>query len=108
MGKIYRKKLIKSPTFEEAATEDLLRFLEGYGLVKKIISENSPLIGCSLSECRLNEKGVLVLGIERGKHWIPIPKANEEIEKDDRLIVYGPHAAFKELLREPTSPAHNQ
>ncbi len=102
------KKLIKSPTFEEATTEDLLRFLEGYGLVKKIISENSPLIGCSLSECRLNEKGVLVLGIERGKHWIPIPKANEKIEKDDRLIVYGPHAAFKELLRVPTGPAHNQ
>jgi len=33
------KKLIKSPVFEESATEDLLHFLEGYGLVKKIVLE---------------------------------------------------------------------
>ncbi len=102
------RKLIKSPTFEEAATEDLLHFLEGYGLVKKIISEKSPLIGHSLSEARLTEKGVLVLGVERAKSWIPIPKANEIIEKDDRLIVYGPHAVLKELLKVPTGLANNE
>lgn len=97
------KKLIKSPTFEEAATEDLLHFLEGYGVLKKIITENSPLIGHSLSEARLSEKGVLVLGIERAKSWIPTPKANEKIEKDDNLIVYGPHDVLKELLEVPTT-----
>jgi len=96
------RKLIKTPTFEEATTEDLLRFLEGYGIVKKIVSEGSPLIGCSLLECRLNKKGVLVLGIERGNNWIPIPKAHEKIEKEDRLVVYGPHAVLKELLKVPT------
>ena len=95
------KKLIKSPTFEEAATEDLLRFLEGYGIVKKIIAESSPLIGCSLSECRLSEKRVLVLGIERGKNWIPIPKATEKIKKNDGLVVYGLHDVLKELLKTP-------
>jgi hypothetical protein len=94
------KKLVKSPAFEEAATEDLLHFLEGYGLVKKIISEDSPLIGCSLSECKLNERGLLVLGIERGKDWIPTPKAREKIEEGDSIIVYGPLDVLKNLLKE--------
>jgi len=97
------RKLIKSPAFEEASAEDLLHFLEGYGLVKKIIREGSPLIGSSISECRLSEKGALVLGIERGKNWIPIPKARERIEIDDRLVVYGPNDVLKELSKFPTT-----
>ncbi len=97
------KKLIKSPAFEEASAEDLLHFLEGYGLVKKIIREDSPLVGCSISDCKLNEKGALVLGIERGKNWIPIPKASERMEIDDRLVVYGPNDVLKELSKFPTS-----
>jgi len=99
------RKLIKSPTFEEATTEDLLRFLEGYGIVKKIVSERSPLIGCSLLECKLNEKGVLFLGIERGNNWIPIPKAHEKIVKEDRLVVYGPHPVLKKLLKVANRPS---
>jgi hypothetical protein len=94
------KKLIKSPTFEEATTEDLLHFLEGYGLIKKIIGEDSPLIGCSLSECKLTERGLLVLGIERGKNWIPTPKARDKILEDDSIIVYGPLDVLKNLLKE--------
>lgn len=84
------KKLIRSPAFEESATEDLLRFLEGYGLVKKIILEDSLLLGRSLMDSRLSEKGILVLGIEREKNWIPTPKASEIIRNGDNLIVYGP------------------
>jgi len=102
------KKLIKSPTFDEAATEDLLHFLEGYGMVRKIISESSPLIDSTLADSRLNEKGALVLGIERGNSWIPIPKADVRIEADDRLVVYGPHDVLKELLKVPTTLADEQ
>ena len=94
------RKLIKSPAFEEAATEDLLHFLEGYGLIKKIISENSPLIGSSLSECKLNERGLLVLGIERGKNWIPTPKAKEKMQEGDGIIVYGPLDKLKDIFKE--------
>lgn len=94
-------KLIKLKTFEEeATTEDLLHFLEGYGLVKKIIPENSLLIGNSLSESKLSEKGFLVLGIEREKNWIPTPKPHEKLKKGDRLVVYGPLKTLKSLLQE--------
>jgi hypothetical protein len=94
------KKLIKSHAFEESATEDLLHFLEGYGLVKKIILEETSLCGKSLSETKLNEKGILVLGIERNKNWIPTPKAKEVIQKGDYLVIYGPLDILKTKLEE--------
>jgi hypothetical protein len=94
------RKLIKSPVFEEASTEDLLHFLEGYGLIKNIIGEKSPLIGKSLAEGHLREKGVLVLGIERGKKWIPIPEANEVIKAGDQIVVYGPLNILRDLLKK--------
>lgn len=92
------EKLIKSPEFEESATEDLLHFIEGYGLVKKIISDKSPMIGKSIAKLQLNKMGILVLGIEREKNWIPTPKANEVLKSYDRLIVYGPLDALKSHL----------
>ena len=94
------KKLIKSPAFEESAVEDLLHFLKGYGLVKKIILEESTLIGKSLAEAKLNEKGILVLGIEREKVWIPTPKASEIIKNGDDLVIYGPLDVLKSKLEE--------
>jgi hypothetical protein len=94
------RKLIKSPGYEEETTEDLLHFLEGYALVKKIITGKSPLAGYSLSKCRLNEQGLLVLGIERGKKWIPTPKAREKILVGDGIVVYGPLGVLRELFQE--------
>ena len=92
------KKLIKSPAFEETSTEDLLHFLEGYGLIKKIVGDKSSLIGTSLAEGHLRGKGVMVLGIERGKSWMPIPGANEIIHEGDHIVVYGPLNTLRDLL----------
>lgn len=91
-------RLIKSAQFEEGTTEDLLRFMEGYGLVKKIVPEDSALIGQSLTKLKLNKMGILVLGIERENRWIPTPKANEILQSFDRLVVYGPLDALKSTL----------
>ncbi len=93
-------RLIKSPVFEEATTEDLLHFLEGYGMVKKIIRKESVLVGRTLARSHLREKGAIVLGIEREKSWVPVPKANEVIKAGDRLVVYGPLDVLKDILKE--------
>jgi hypothetical protein len=93
-------RLIKSPAFEESATEDLLHFLEGYGLVKKIVHEESSISGKSLAESKLNEKGILVLGIERNRVWIPTPKSSEKINQGDYLVIYGPLKVLKSKLEE--------
>lgn len=88
-------KLVRSTALEEATTEDLLHLIEGFGLIRAIIKENSPLIGSSLSQSELSEKRILVLGIERGKSWIPVPRSDEIIMDGDKLVVYGPLAVLK-------------
>lgn len=94
------ERLVRSKTFEEVATEDLLHFGEGYGLVREIISEKSLLAGRSLIEAQLSSKGLLVLGVERGPRWIPIPSATTVIQLGDRLVVYGPLSVLKALLKD--------
>jgi len=91
-------KLVKSTAFEEGTTEDLLHLIEGYGLVRAVIIENSPLIGSTISKCKLTEKRLLVLGIERDKEWIPTPKADERIQVEDRIVVYGPLNTLKSIF----------
>ena len=93
-------KLVKSAGLEEAGTEDLLHLIEGFGLVRAIIKEDSPLIGNSLSKSELSEKGILVLGIERGKTWIPVPKADQTIIERDKLVIYGPLDVLKARFKK--------
>lgn len=83
-------RLLKSAVMEEETTEKLLHFLEGYSLVRVIVKEGSPLVGKTLDDEQLTEKSLLVLGIERGSNWIPVPSSDQEIKEDDRLVVYGP------------------
>ena len=90
-------KFVQSRTFEEDVTEDLLHFIEGYGLVRIIVAEDSPLAGSSLAEHKLTERDILVLGIERGKNWIPVPKATEIIEDGDKVVAYGTLKVLKRI-----------
>ena len=87
------------PEDEEEPAEDLLRLTEGFGLVRGIIAEGSPLLGTSLSESALSEKGLLVLGIERGHSWIPTPRSDERLSEGDRVVVYGPLNVLRSLFR---------
>jgi Trk-type K+ transport system membrane component len=82
-------KFVQSRVFEEGLTEDLLHLIEGYGLMRVMVMGGSPLIGSSIAEQKLTEKELLVLGIEREKNWIPIPKPKEIIQDGDKLVVYG-------------------
>jgi uncharacterized protein with PhoU and TrkA domain len=60
--------------------------IEGYGLVRAIIPEDSSFIDKTLVKCELSVKGLLVLGIERGRNWIPIPKETETIRAGALVI----------------------
>lgn len=92
------RKLKKSSAFEEASAEDLLHFLEGYSVVRRKIKDKSPYMNCPLAECKLKERGLIILGIERGKKWIPIPKAEEVIKKGDKIVVYGPIKSISQVF----------
>lgn len=88
-------RLLKVTQFEEEATERLLHLLEGYGLIRVIIKEESSFAGISLNELKLPEKNLLVLGIERNGDWIPVPSSDVVIKEKDRLVVYGPLGVLK-------------
>lgn len=94
------KRLVRSGIMEEEMVEDLLHLIEGHGLIKVLLKEDSPLIGKSLKEKELTRKGLLVLGIEREKTWIPVPKPSEIMEEGDKLIIYGPLEKLNENFRE--------
>lgn len=94
------KRFVKASAFEESPVEDLLHLVEGYGLVRGIIKEDSPWIGSTLLEFRTGEKEFLFLGIERGKEWVPFPKVYEKIQEGDRLVVYGHLNALREHFKE--------
>lgn len=92
-------RLSKSKAFKSAPTEDLLHFGEGYGLVREIVTPESPLADRTLVGSQLSSRGVLVLGIERGPRWIPIPRPDEKMQPGDRVVVYGPLEVIKALVK---------
>ncbi|MFP4012728.1 MAG: TrkA C-terminal domain-containing protein [Chitinispirillaceae bacterium] len=96
--KFVQSKLVKSPVFDEMSTEDLLHLLDGYGLVRATIKESHPKVGLSIAECGFKEEGILILGIERAKLWIPNPQGTESILTGDHLVVYGPLSALREAF----------
>ena len=83
------KRFVKSQILEEAATEDLLHFIEGYGLVKLIVTDDSIFVGHSLRDVNTADNEFFILGIERGKEWISIPRAREVINGGDKLVIFG-------------------
>jgi hypothetical protein len=91
-------RLVRSRRLEEAPAEDLLHFLEGYGLIRGIVSPGCDLAGSSLAALRLTEQGVLILGIERKRHWMPTPRSEETIEEGDRLVLYGPLTVLRSMF----------
>ncbi|MFC1860371.1 TrkA C-terminal domain-containing protein [Chloroflexota bacterium] len=94
------RRFIKSHMLEEVATEDLLHLIEGYGLVRAIITENSPFVGSAVSDVRFLDKDIVILGIERGKEWIPHPRVNVTIDKSDKIVVYGHVNVLREIFKE--------
>jgi hypothetical protein len=87
--RIVEERLVKHPAFEEEGAEDLLHFMEGYGLVRLIVTEASSLSGKTIGEVRESVDKITVLGIERGKTWLSNPKGTERFAAGDRVVVYG-------------------
>ncbi len=96
-----QRKLVRIPAFEEEDAEDILHFLEGYGLIKKTVSKDSQLIDVLLAEWKFRSQDVIILGIERGKKWLPIPsKHHERVQEGDKLVLYGNLKSLREILDE--------
>lgn len=92
-----KRKLLNLPDFEEGTTEDLLHFLQGYGLVKIRIKESSKLANKKLLELKLKQQGLLILGIEREKKWIQSPGGLDMLIPGDKVVLYGPLSKLRSI-----------
>ncbi|NPA75164.1 MAG: potassium transporter TrkA [Euryarchaeota archaeon] len=83
--------------------ELLLGIRRGYAIGEILVRENNWLVNRRLRDLRLNEEGVLVLGIERKKGdkivYIGAPRGDTEILEGDRIICYGPEEVIENLSR---------
>ena len=75
-------RLARSRFMERSIVEDLIHLSGGYGLVRAIITRESPLVGRPLLEANTPEGYSWILGIERGRRWISFPEG-------DKVVIYG-------------------
>ena len=94
-----QNRLIKSKVFEESITEDLLHFIEGYGVVRITVNQDSPLAGHSIRESFSPDTQLWIVGIERGKDWISLPRSRELMKEGDKLVVYGNLKVLKDVFK---------
>jgi Trk K+ transport system NAD-binding subunit len=83
------------PIFKDINTEDLVHFLEGYSLVRQKVKENSKAVGQTIAELKLRQEGIVVLGIQRKKEWMHVPRRDMKIQADDSVLLYGPLKKLK-------------
>ena len=67
--------------------------------MKLIVTEDSIFIGHSLRDVNTADNEFFVLGIERGKEWISLPRAREVINGGDKLVIFGNRDTLKEFFK---------
>ncbi len=78
----------------------LLHLRSGFVISEKLVSEGNWLVNKNLRESDITKEGILILGIERGTGtYIGTPKADNIIQVNDRLILYGPIDAVDKVDR---------
>ena len=85
------QKRIERLKFFEADTtvDELLHLSEGFSVLRISVAEDSAWIGRSVAEINANLDHSFVLGVERGREWLPTPKLIEKLMADDHLVIYG-------------------
>lgn len=75
----------------------LLQVAADYDIGELSVREGDWLEGRSLARLRLNEEGVIVLGVERGGGYEGTPRGDFVIEPQDILILYGRRDVLRDL-----------
>lgn len=85
--------------------DKLLHISDDFTVAEIVPEEGDWLTGRQLSELRLRDEGVMVLGIYRdGKKYLGVPIASTEVLPGDRLVVYGEDDAIPLLAERRAGP----
>jgi hypothetical protein len=98
MREFFRRQLLKRYELCCPSLEEMLKVIEGFGVVRLVIQEGSPLVGRPLSELGLKTKKVQILSILRGGEAITVPGGEDFLLAGDVVICYGDEAAATSLF----------
>jgi hypothetical protein len=93
MRDFFRRQLLKRYGLCRPSLEEMLKVNEGFGVVRLVIQQESPLVGHPLSALGLKTKKVQILSILRGEESIAIPQGEDFLLAGDVVICYGDMAA---------------
>ena len=106
MREFFRRRLLKHYGLRQPSVEEMLKVNEGFGVVRLVIQEGSPLIGHPLAKLGLKRKKVQILSILRGEDAITVPGGEDFLLEGDAVICYGDMAIATSLFHgEPTKSA---
>lgn len=113
MHHMLRKLLRRTTRLKVVDFVDLLQLTGEYGVVELPVDDGHWLTGRRLSETRLLEEGVTVLGILReGFDFIGVPRGETLVESGDKLVLYGREESIETLYSrrkdEKGSAEHNE
>ena len=76
----------------------LLHLAGGYAVVELHVEPNDWMANRPLGELRLNDEGILVLGIQKPDGgYYGAPRGHYRPEPDDTLVLYGPRLTLQDL-----------
>ena len=93
-----RKSFLHHHTFWE-----VLHLSDEYGVAEIVLRPEAPLVGQSIADSKIRDKGIFIMAIERGSVFIHSPRGKEILEAGDKLIVYGKTESIKNCLLEQSS-----
>jgi len=87
----------------------LLKLSGDYVIRELHMEEGDWLVGRKLSDCRLRQEGVSIIGIYRSNgHYVGVPKGDTSIHAGDELVLYGRAEALKKLDQRRKGGAGDQ
>ncbi len=98
MSEFFRRQLSKHYGLRQPSVEEMLKVNEGFGVVRLVIQEGSPLVGHPLAKLGLKTKKVQILSILRGEEAITVPGGEDFLLEGDVVICYGDMAAATSLF----------
>ena len=84
--------------FPEIDVRQRLTVSSGYGVSEIHIPDGSGFAGKTIAETKLRDSDVNVLTLYRDKTEIPNPRADRQLESEDRLLCFGKLDAMRGLL----------
>ena len=105
MSRIIAWSLKRWTTLDARDYANLLHLSKDYAVSELLVQPDDWLAGKTLIELRLNQEGVLVLGINRkGGGYDGAPRGQTAIEAGDTLLIYGREKTLADLDQRRVGP----